>query len=411
MVYGPLSDRLRSQDHDGVWHLVKGTRYTFHALLFDDAGTAPGERPGSRRAIYVTDNLEVAPTLEADRGWEEISADHQSVSATPTQLGPGVIAVAFSGAKPCGERSTATHRDSPLTMAQKIHVHENVSITLPWSELVLPRPQELSTPNKHPLKATGGSSTYLWTSTDAKIATVDADGIVTALSEGTATIRCQDRWNAENWDTRTVIVSTITSMSLARAPKEVEIGSTLQLGAVLRDEVGRQFDSCFPVAFDMQVASQSIFSTTTTERSTANLAYGRFSDPLADPAMTEAEACDPPLDVGRKACFVMDLLGQAEGESEVSLTMSAGKGLSLSAKLTYAAFTPLVILAPTERKAVATIGCESQVSFRGGPRWLATKEIIAVEPAAGTAETAVEVQGKHTSCLPLLVSCGSILTD
>ena len=40
-------------DHDGVWHLVKGMSYTFHALLFDDAGTAPGERPGSRRAIYV----------------------------------------------------------------------------------------------------------------------------------------------------------------------------------------------------------------------------------------------------------------------------------------------------------------------------------------------------------------------
>ena len=130
------------------------------------------------------------------------------------------------------------------------------------------------------------------------------------MAEGSATIRCQDRWNAENWDTRTVIVSTITSMSLARAPKEVEIGSTLQLGAVLRDEEGRQFDSCFPVSFDMQVASQSIFSTTTIEKSTANLAYGRFSDPLSDPAMAEAEACVPALDVGRKACFVMDLLGQ-----------------------------------------------------------------------------------------------------
>ena len=75
----------------------------------------------------------------------------------------------------------------------------------------------------------------------------------------------------------------------------------------------------------------------------------------------------------------------------MSLTMS-GKGLSLSAKLTYAAFTPLVLLSPSERKAVATIGCESQVSFRGGPRWLSTKEIIAVEPADGAVETAVEVQ-------------------
>ena len=46
----------------------------------------------------------------------------------------------------------ATHRDSPLTMAQKVHVRERVSITLPWGELVLPRPRELSTPNKHPLK-------------------------------------------------------------------------------------------------------------------------------------------------------------------------------------------------------------------------------------------------------------------
>ena len=419
---GPSDPKRIRPDHDGVWHLVRGEQYTFHTLLFDDTGAELGERPGSRRSIFIAPNVDVTPVLEGDRGWETAASDHESVTATPGKLGPTVISASFSTVRPCAAVDGTTdgvgnshyserepyQLQPALNKHQKVHVQERVAIAQAWSELVLPRPDELPEPNRHPVQATGGSGTYLWHVDDSSVVTVDADGVLTALKEGTTVLSCQDRWNAENFDTRKVVVSRISTLALARAPHEVQVGETLQLGAVLRDPQGRQMDSCFAAEFEMQVGARSIFSTVSTAHSTAHLARERFSDPKDDETVVgRTKKCKKLGDVSRKACWVMDLRGEAEGESEVSISW-AGRGLSLSASLTYAAFTPLAILAPTERKAVASIGCTTSVVFRGGPRWLATKEAVVVEPETQSSVVQVDEVSVQSATRRYVATCGGL---
>jgi hypothetical protein len=411
-------------DYDDALHLVAEQRYNFHGLLFSQLSS---DRAARQRPIFVTENVDVAPQLADGVEWNKQASDHRSLSVTFHSLGKTTVTVAFSGAKACASALGATagaenahytaHEAAalakPLTMQRTVYVQPPVRISLPWDELVLPRPEDLPKPNVHPLGATGGSGVYLWRTNDTSVVTVNrTDGRVTALKEGVATVFVVDQWNADNGDSRAVIVSRIASIGMARAPKEAQTGELLTVGAVLVDPAGRQFDSCFPAQFNVRVADRTIFTVDRKASTTAAAVVAAFPDPATDETVVGTSTKCKRKKMGqvlRKACFIAELRAHAEGESEVSLLTSSVVNMEqLDATESYGGFAPLDVLTPSTSKAVAAIGCSSSLSFRGGPRWLSPQEVVIVRPESHASNVHVLEVDARSATRKYLATCSGL---
>ncbi len=77
----------------------------------------------------------------------------------------------------------------------------------------------------------GASDAISWTSSDEDIATVDADGLVTAVAPGTATITAISDFDDTVSGSATVNVAGVTGVAVLPAASDLAIGGTVQLAA------------------------------------------------------------------------------------------------------------------------------------------------------------------------------------
>lgn len=83
------------------------------------------------------------------------------------------------------------------------------------------------------LKPSNAVANLTWTSSNVRVATVDGDGVVTAVADGQAKITVQSE-NKKKASITITVYSNPTSMSLSMPTKTMVVGSTQDLGAKLR---------------------------------------------------------------------------------------------------------------------------------------------------------------------------------
>jgi hypothetical protein len=81
--------------------------------------------------------------------------------------------------------------------------------------------------------STVGGVNFTWSSTSTGVATVDSDGLVTAVGRGTATIRASTE--GETGSGTAVVFQVAASVDVTPTPVGLAIGETVQLGATAED--------------------------------------------------------------------------------------------------------------------------------------------------------------------------------
>lgn len=148
-----------------------------------------------------------------------------------TGVGPGYVNI------------TATSQDGYYSDTTKIRIYQNVtSLSLDMTSITMEAgTSQTITPTVLPDNAS--NKTVLWSTSNSDVATVNSDGVVTGLSEGTAIITCTTQGKPLDADeplTATCTVNVeggtairVKGVSIANAPVEAKPGDKFQLSAVI----------------------------------------------------------------------------------------------------------------------------------------------------------------------------------
>jgi hypothetical protein len=91
--------------------------------------------------------------------------------------------------------------------------------------------------------STVGGVSFNWSSTATGVATVDSDGLVTAVGRGTATIRATATDAGVTGSGTAVVIQVPVSMDVSPTPVGLAIGETVQLGATAEDSRGNSISN------------------------------------------------------------------------------------------------------------------------------------------------------------------------
>ena len=180
--------------------------------------------------ITLTATVAPAGVVDKDILWTTSDGTKATVTATGTgtakvkALAPGNITI-----------TAKSHQDPTKTAACVITVSDTpiTSVKLDKTELILGLTEATKTytltPTVEPSTATNKKVT--WTSSNEAVATVDANGKVTALKAGTATITAASQQDATKKDSCVVTVASVlvTGVTLDKTTADLDVGATLKL--------------------------------------------------------------------------------------------------------------------------------------------------------------------------------------
>ncbi|PIK54185.1 putative nuclear pore membrane glycoprotein [Apostichopus japonicus] len=135
--------------------------------------------------------------------------------------------------KPDGEKVLF---DNPISESQEVEIYDAVKVmpeylSFPW----------LPTGNRqysYRLEATGGTGTYIWSSSDLPVANVNVQGTVTTTKEmGVTEVTAADSRNPSHYATCMVYVQAPTEMQFIDGQVEVLVGDELHLPLAMFGEV------------------------------------------------------------------------------------------------------------------------------------------------------------------------------
>jgi hypothetical protein len=416
-----MATLLWDDDTDGVtaqvavseltrWlHLVKGRKYHFSSRLYHRADPTllcvaeeldQGVCSPARNQIWIAENIAVTPTLGIhDEGsWTEMQHDHHSLNGTFNQPGRSFsISVSFTPPLACHHGSQTAEKqvysgvenqhyaegdslaswqdgDAPLQFSMRIDVEDEVEIKQDGGEsakgLILPVSHHDSHHSTHTLFGTGGSGKFNWTSTDSTVVTVTQDGVVSVVSEGNATVICSDFFNYMNHDKLNIVVSLPVKIEFTRSVREVSNNDTLHVGLVIKDGLGRSFDSCnFIDSGILSVSDPQLFAVESHPEIAA----------LASKRLLGRASADKSEDRGDWPCILITLqsnpqgLPEVQGDCKVSVSWSLND-YSATIERSVGVFLPLRLVKPSSDRVVAALGCPVNVMYAGGPRWSFTQD-------------------------------------
>ncbi|XP_071512100.1 nuclear pore membrane glycoprotein 210-like [Diadema antillarum] len=215
-----------------------------------------------------------------------------------------------------------------------------------------------------PLKATGGTGSYVWSSSKRATGTVNVHGLVTTGdTPGMTNVTAADNRNPSHYGLSRVYLLPPSKMVFLDSPVEAVVGSTLHLPLGMEAYVdGRKekvmLTHCGSLPLTTLVADQSIFQKTN-----------------EDDAFEAVEG----------SCTTLHVKALAVGHTQVTVTLQQG-GAKLQASVTIAAFAPLEPLDP-ESIAVVSLAASKTLVLSGGPQpWVLDpsryyQELTAEEPS------------------------------
>ncbi|KAJ8036585.1 hypothetical protein HOLleu_20604 [Holothuria leucospilota] len=244
--------------------------------------------------------------------------------------------------KPDGEK---VFFDIPIKETQEVEIYDPVTVIpeylgFPW----------LPTGNSqysYRLKASGGTGTYIWSSSHLPVATVNVQGTVTTAKEQGATqITAADSRNPSHYGTSMVYVQSPASMQFIDSQVEALVGEELHLPLAMFGEVlenGKRvkisLTDCSMVPLKRSVVDESIFEMTETKED---------------------------IEVAPGACTLIHVRALNPGHTQVRVVLDQVKP-PVEAVVTIAAYKELVALDP-ESVAIVTPGSSKTVIFTGGPQ-------------------------------------------
>jgi uncharacterized protein YjdB len=143
---------------------------------------------------------------------------HYHCGGNPAHLHPGGVCPYGSGSSSSSRNTPAPRRDSISFSNRPSNMHVGDSIALAWT-----------------INSTSGNSSVTWSSSDSSVVTVNSNGTLTAIADGTATITA----TLANGETsfrvtvRSVLARTLT---VTNAPERLEVGDSKSISTVIEPE-------------------------------------------------------------------------------------------------------------------------------------------------------------------------------
>lgn len=308
----------------------------------------------------------VATVAPATASNQEVSWTSSDSTVATVDDGGNVAPVA-----PGTATITATTRDGALTATCKVTVKQHVEgIVLDAHELTLTGVQ--TTPLKatvSPYNATNKGVT--WTSSNEGVATVDADGAVTATGKGTTTITATTEDGAFSDACAVTVSNPATKLTLDPATLALIKGETCDVAAVLSGELAGEVDDAGAIAWS------------SSNKSAAMVVDGAVTAVASGAATITAEATVGGAKLAGTCMVTVTNPVRSVAVSETSKTATVGDGdFSLMATVSPSdADDPKVTWASSNTK-VATVDANGTVAIH----------------AVGSADIVASAGGKSAAC-------------
>ncbi|EDO39640.1 predicted protein [Nematostella vectensis] len=331
---------------DSNWVLEVGKTYAVSIQLYTK----------DNHKIFMAENIEIKATFSSnfDVLWSSTNGSYHIIKAKSS--GSTVINAAYTSIKigggcsmPSQVADEVVQFKVPISGQQVVEIFDPV-VVIP-EELVFPwHPQMeqrvLAVHQYHyQLKAAGGSGSYIWTSSNASIASVNTKGIImTTTSIGHTQVKASDTKNMDHFGTMEVYVLPPSKMNFIPSAVEAEVGSRLSLPLVVAALAKRDsqdfhtFSDCKALPLTFSLSDSSIFQ------------------------VIEDEA---DYEVAPGSCMSVRLLALRVGFTTLIVTYQY-KSIVLKASITIGSYNPLKALDPSD-VAVVTVGAVKNIMLSGGP--------------------------------------------
>ncbi|CAL7946385.1 unnamed protein product [Xylocopa violacea] len=231
---------------------------------------------------------------------------------------------------------------SRLTTKTELLIHTPVTI----QPKVLAVPWDFKAKSRYDivLKANGGDGSYVWSSKHPSIATISQNGGMRILSAGATEISVAMTRNQYNKDIARVYVLAPTKLKVIEYSMEAAIGEPIYLHIALygklingTDSKEIPFNDCRDINFETYIPD------------------GNF-------VQNDSKLIEP---VGI-ACAVIAVTSVDIGTSEVTVVYNAN-GQYLTDNITVSAYEPLIVIHPSSKESLLTVGSSRKIVFKGGP--------------------------------------------
>ncbi|XP_071795697.1 nuclear pore membrane glycoprotein 210-like isoform X2 [Asterias amurensis] len=300
--------------------------------------------------IYDRDSHKMFPAdipnirIKADFAGEYFEVLHSTVNGTyhhvrALQSGLTEIEAALvSIVKPDGEMETFK---IPIRDAQEVEIFDPIKVQP--ETVVFPWQPRKPAAYQYTLKATGGTGSYIWTSGNRNVGTVNVHGTITTATEtGMTNVTAADNRNPAHFGLSKVYVLPPSDIAFFDTTVEALVGSTLDLPlavyALLPGSKKRvAISDCRTLPLTITLSDNTVFQKTE----------------------------DSPDHVDG-ACTMIPVRALNSGHTQVTVTYEYGS-VRLQASVTISAYVPLQVLDP-EGVAVVTPASSKTFVLSGGPR-------------------------------------------
>uniref|UniRef100_A0A3Q3AS89 Nucleoporin 210 n=1 Tax=Kryptolebias marmoratus TaxID=37003 RepID=A0A3Q3AS89_KRYMA len=312
------------------WVLETGRVYDILIEVFDK----------SSNKIFLSDNIRIDTVFPVEY-FEILESSRNGSYHHVRALKDGLTLIDATLRAVQDERGRVHVLANPVHNEQDVEIYNPIVLTpsiltFPWQPKV--------GAYQYPIKATGGSGNFSWSSSNTAVATVTVKGVMTTVSDiGVTVINAHDLRNPLHFGQMKVYVVEPVAMDFAPCPVEARLGLVLDLPLRifgLLEELERErvmLSDCSH--FDLLVEQEN---------------HGVF------------ELLDGRLAPGQNHCSGVRAKALAPGYTVLTVSYTHGN-VHLSAKITIAAYLPLRAVDPVS-VAVVTLGSSKDMLFEGGPR-------------------------------------------
>ncbi|KAK0090394.1 hypothetical protein PV325_000676 [Microctonus aethiopoides] len=233
--------------------------------------------------------------------------------------------------------------ETPLVARAELVIHTPVVVSpqilaVPWD------PKSKSRVDVA-LKANGGDGTYVWSSRQQSVATVNQNGVVRILNHGVSDVIVSMARNQFNHDRARVYVMPPSRLEIIQYNTDAAIGEPIHLHIAMYGKINDapdakeiSFTDCRDTSFEVYISDNYFTRNTTNEN----------VQPISN------------------ACTTLTIIGTDIGSSSITVAYSAN-GQYLMDNVTVSAYEPLIPIHPSTAETLLAVGSSRKIIFKGGP--------------------------------------------
>ncbi|XP_029186949.2 LOW QUALITY PROTEIN: nuclear pore membrane glycoprotein 210-like [Acropora millepora] len=322
------------------WVLQVGVEYEVSVQIYN----------ADDRKIFVSDNIHLStsfPEAYFQLLWSSKNGSYHRVKTLQKTKRTVITAVYTSIEIP--EKHTIHTFDRPISGKQEAEIFDPVVVIpeivlFPWYPAAQKNVAEYKQ-FQYLLEPSGGSGTYIWTSSNTSVATVSTKGLViTTNAVGYSQIRASDTRNLANFGSSEVYVLEPKKMEFLPSVVEAQVGDPLSLPLAVASCISTD---CRELHVFMDCRSLPLTYT--------------FSDPSIFKLVEDSNDYD--IVIG--SCMAVRVIALRAGFTTLTVTYQYGD-IILKAAATIGSYLPLRVLDPVEVSVVSLCSTKN-LMLEGGP--------------------------------------------